>query len=170
MMQRNYAAVHRNVARERCLVCCPEPLFTPEHAAFLASLGYEVKVVGSGGGETLRAFLDAKPGLFIAHHTFLPPSPHRLAQMFRIAGRTPAVLVMADDVARAWGYLNLKHDAYIGFLNTPLSMEELALGVKLAAERLKTTRRRLFYNDLLTQAAFALPVFALLAYLLMKGT
>jgi hypothetical protein len=43
------------------------------------------------------------------------------------------------------------------------------LGVKLAAARLKTTRRRLFYNDLLTQAALALPVFALLAYFSLKG-
>jgi len=168
MIQRNYATTHRNVARERCLVCCPEPLFTPGHAAFLSSLGYEVKVVGSGS-ETLRSFLDTKPGIFIAHRAFLPPSPHRLTQLFRIAGRTPAVLIMASDVAQTWGYLNLKRDAYIEFLSTPLSTEELALGVKLAAARLKTTRRRLFYNDLLTQAAFALPVFAFLAYLLLKG-
>ena len=168
MIQRNYATKHRNVARERCLVCCPKPLFTPEHAEFLSSLGYEVKVVGSAA-DTLRSFLDTKPGIFIAHRAFLPPSPHRLAQLFRIAGRTPAVLVMAGDVKQTRGYLNMKRDACIEFLSTPLSTEELALGVKLAAARLKTKRRRLFYNDLLTQAAFALPVFAFLAYLLMKG-
>jgi FixJ family two-component response regulator len=158
---------HRNVSRERCLVCCPDGLFAPEHAAILISLGYEVKAVNTSGA-AFRQFMAVKPSLLIVHHTFLPWFPHRLIQMFKMAHRTPAVLLLAEDVSQVLVYLHLKNEGYFEFLETPLSPEDLALGVKLASERLKNTRRKLFFTDLLTQTALALPVFALLAYLAMK--
>jgi len=160
-------AAHRNISRERCLVCCPKGMFMPEHAALLFSLGYEVKLVCSRG-EALREFLAVKPSLLLAHHTFLPAFPHRLIQLFRMAHRTPAVLLLAEEVTQVWGYLHLKNEGYFEFIETPLHSEDLAFGVKLASERLKTTRRWLFYMDLLTQTALALPVFALLIYLALK--
>jgi len=158
------SAVHRNVSRERCLVCCPKGLFTPEHAAILFSLGYEIKAAGNSG-DALREFLVVKPSLLLVYHTFLPAFPHRLIQLFKMAHRDPAVLLLAEEVTQVWGYLHLKNEGYFEFLETPLRPEDLAFGVKLASERLKNTRRKLFYTDLLTQAALALPVFAFLAWL-----
>jgi hypothetical protein len=148
-------------------VCCPEKLFTPEHAAILISLGYEVQIICTRG-EALRKFMVVKPSLLLVHRTFLPSFPHRLIQMFKMAHRTPAVLLLAEEVSQVWGYLHLKNEGYFGFLEVPLRPEDLALGVKIASERLKNTRRKLFFTDLLTQAALALPVFAFLAYVALK--
>ena len=159
--------VRRNISRERCLACCPEGMFTPEHAALLFSLGYEVKLV-CDRNNALREFVAIKPSLLLVHHTFLPAFPYRLIQLFKMAHRTSAVLLLAEEVTQVWGYLHLKNEGYFEFLETPLRSEDLAFGVKLAAERLKSARRGFFYMDLLTQAAMALPVFALLAYLALK--
>jgi FixJ family two-component response regulator len=148
-------------------VCCPEGLFTPEHAAILISLGYEVNAVSTSGA-AFRQFMAVKPSLLVVHHTFLPWFPHRLIQMFKMAHRTPAVLLLAGDVSQVLAYLYIKNEGYFGFLETPLRPEDLALGVKLASERLKNTRKRLFFTDLLTQTALALPIFVFLAYLVMK--
>jgi hypothetical protein len=156
--------IHRNISRERCLVCCPEGFFTPEHAAILISLDYEVKIVNTRGA-ALRQFLAVKPSLLIVHHTFLPSFPHRLIQLFRMAHRTPAVLLLAEEVSRVWGYLHLKNEGYFEFLGTPLRPEDLALGVKLASERLRNSRHNLFLKDFITQVALALPVFAILIYI-----
>jgi UDP-GlcNAc:undecaprenyl-phosphate GlcNAc-1-phosphate transferase len=56
-----------------------------------------------------------------------------------------------------------------GSIIAPICPEELARNIKLAAQRARTVRRRRFYDDLSMQAALAVPVFALLVYLLMKG-
>ncbi|MCL2219910.1 MAG: undecaprenyl/decaprenyl-phosphate alpha-N-acetylglucosaminyl 1-phosphate transferase [Chitinispirillia bacterium] len=56
-----------------------------------------------------------------------------------------------------------------GSLIAPICPEELARNIKLAAQRARTVRRQRFYNDFAMQVALAVPVFALLVYLLMKG-
>ncbi|MDR0308057.1 MAG: hypothetical protein LBI42_14625 [Chitinispirillales bacterium] len=157
--------IHRNISRERCLVCCPRELFAPEHAALLLSLGYEVKIINDKS-EALRSFITVKPSLFLIHHTFLPVFPHRLIQLFKMAHRTPTVLLMAEKITQVWGYLHLKNEGDFEFIETPLRSEEVALGVKHASQRLKATRRKLFYKDLLTHVGLALPVIGLLVYLL----
>ena len=139
-------------------------MFTPEHAAILFSLGYEVKLA-CRRNDALREFIAVKPSLFLVHHTFLPVFPYRLIQLFKLAHRTPAVLLLAEEVTQVWGYLHLKNEGTFEFLETPLRAEDLAFGVKLASGRLKSAQRGFFYVDLLTQAAMALPVFAFLAYL-----
>lgn len=157
--------IHRNISRERCLVCCPEGLFTSEHAALLLSLGYEVKVVNNHN-DALRSFFTVKPSLFIIHHSFLPTFPHRLIQLFKMAHRTPVILLLAEKISQVWGYLHLKNEGDFEFIETPLRIEDLALGVKLAAQRLKATRRKLFFTDLLTHVGLALPILGLLVYLI----
>jgi len=156
--------IHRNISRERCLVCCPEGLFTPEHAALLLSLGYEVKVV-SNHNDALRSFFAVKPSLFLIHYSFLPSFPHRLIQLFKMAHRTPVVLLLAEKITQVWGYLHIKNEGDFEFISTPLRLEDLALGIKLASQRLKATRRKLFFTDLLTHVGLALPVIGLLVYL-----
>jgi len=157
--------IHRNISRERCLVCCPEGLFTPEHAALLLSLDYEVKVVNNHS-DAIRSFFAVKPSLFLVHYSFLPAFPHRLIQLFKMAHRTPVVLFMADEITQVWSYLYLKNECDFEFIETPLRLEDLALGVKLALQKLKATRRKLFLTDLLTHAGLALPVIGLLVYLI----
>lgn len=159
--------MHRNVSRERCLVCCPEELFTPEHAAILISLGYEVRIVPARR-RALKEFMAVKPSLLIVHHTFLPTFPYRLIQLFKMSHRTPAVLLMAENMTRVWGYLHLKNEADFEFLGTPLRSEDLALGVKLATQHLRDTRHKLFVRDLTVQTAMALPVFLFLIYLIIR--
>ena len=161
--------IHRNISRERCLVCCPRELFTTEHAALLLSLGYEVKVVNDQS-EALRCFINVKPSLFLIHHTFLPVFPHRLIQLFKMAHRTPTVLLLAKEITQVWGYLHLKNEGDFEFLETPLRTEDLALGVKHASQRLKATRRKLFYKDLLAYAALGMPVLGLLVWQLATGS
>jgi len=157
--------IHRNISRERCLVCCPEGLFTSEHAALLLPLGYEVKVVNNHN-DALRSFFAVKPSLFLIHHSFLPAFPHRLIQLFKMAHRTPVVLLLAEKITQVWGYLHLKNEGDFEFIGTPLRLEDLTLGVKLASHRLKATRRKLFLTDLLTHVGLALPVLGLLVYLI----
>ena len=166
---RNKAEIRKNITRTRCLVCCPDTsLFTDTHEKLLSALGYDVKVI-SDGDKALRSFADMRPDIFIVHHTFLPASPKRLLQVFRLVHRKPAVLILTDEITQAWDYINLKYEPYIEYLKSPISSpQELALSVKLAADRLKTTGRKRFYTDLITQIAFALPVLALLVYLLLE--
>lgn|GEM_PF-5658622 len=160
--------IHRNISRERCLVCCPEGLFTPEHATLLLSLGYEVKIVNCHN-DALRAFFAVKPSLFLIHYSYLPSFPHRLIQLFKMAHRTPMVLLLAEQITQVWGYLHLKNEGDFEFIETPLRLEDLALGVKLASQRFKATRRKLFFKDLLTHAVLASPVIGLLVYLIGRG-
>jgi len=157
--------IHKNISRERCLVCCPEELFTPEHAALLLSLGYEVKVVNNHN-DALRSFFAVKPSLFLVHYSFLPVFPHRLIQLFKMAHRVPVVLLLAEKITQVGGYLHLKNEGDFEFIETPLRLEDLALGVKLASQRFKVTRRKLFFTDLLAHVGLALPVIGLLVYLI----
>ncbi|MFP4014767.1 MAG: hypothetical protein ACLFVQ_11825 [Chitinispirillaceae bacterium] len=155
--------IHRNISRERCLVCCSKNTFTAQHVALLLSFGYEVEIVETTS-QAIQQFIARKPSLLLVESSFLPRFSHRLIQLFKFAHRTPAVVLMAPDVSEVLAYLYLKEGVY-EFVETPLKPEELALGIKRAAERLKVNRTRLFYMDLVTQIGLALPVLGFLIYL-----
>lgn len=157
------AKLERNISRERCLVCCKDEAFTAENVALLLSFGYEVEIVTSVN-EAIQQFIAKKPSLLILDVSFLPRFSHRLIQLFKYAHRTPAVILLAPDISEVLAYLYLKEGVY-EFVETPVRPEELALGVQRAAERLKVTRSRLFYLDLVTQMGLALPILGLLLYL-----
>ncbi|MCL2183569.1 MAG: undecaprenyl/decaprenyl-phosphate alpha-N-acetylglucosaminyl 1-phosphate transferase [Chitinispirillia bacterium] len=134
-----------------------------------------------GVGRTLRHIVTADSSHL--HHRFLFHGFSHLETCVLIGILTTtivggAVCVMLADISyMPWVAVYLLIPVvtalyrlrFKGSLIAPICPEELARNIRLAAKRAHTVRLKLFYNDLLMQAAMAVPVFALMIYLMMMN-
>lgn len=115
----------------------------------------------------LRCFLQYRHDLFCMDAEFLPRHPHRLLQLFKMAHRTPGMIIFNQRGKNIAAFKYIK-DSIIEIVEAPFDIVAIQNVLTTVVERLKTRTRSLFIRDLLIQVGVAIPVLILLIYLLLK--
>ncbi|MBN1306529.1 MAG: hypothetical protein JXA18_01330 [Chitinispirillaceae bacterium] len=115
----------------------------------------------------LKSFFLYRHAFFLLDATFLPRHPHRLLQLFKMAHRTPGVIIFNGIRKNIVGFKYIK-DSIIEIVEAPIDESSIRYTLDLVDERLRSRTRNLFIRDLLIQAGVAIPVLILLVYLLLR--
>lgn len=114
--------------------------------------------------EALRLFLQSKHTLLCVDAEFLPRFPYRLEQLFKIAHRTPAVLILNHSEKNILGFKFLK-ECVIDVVPEPLEQNRLSQVLNDVVQKSRKRTHRQFYKQVSVLAGVMIPLFILLLYL-----
>jgi DNA-binding NtrC family response regulator len=154
----------KNVSRERCLILCKDQVNRSNITSLIANFGYRTDCM-SVRKEAIRSFIANKHSLIMIDGCFLPAFPHRMIELFKIAHRNPAVIILSEDYADVTPYAFLNEGVF-DIVKLPLRTEELAFAVRRTTEQSKLITKNHFYKDLIINIGLAIPILMLLTYLL----
>ncbi len=156
----------RNVAKPRCIIITKDISLRYALNTLLPKLGYTVDCAANRN-DAMRLFFVHRHSLFLVDADMLPRYPHRLVQFFKMAHRTPGVLIFSRgnrDVS-AYAYLD---DGIIEIISVPYKLEDLIIIIKRVTDFMNLRSKNLFLRDLLVHAGLAAPVLFLLIHYLLK--
>jgi len=133
----------------------------------LLKAGYSVNTV-SDRKTGLQLFLQYKPGMVLLDEEFLPRFHHRLLQFYKVAHRSPGIVIFKRSQKDLSGYRFLT-DEIIEEIRVPFKIEELLVILKQITNYMQIKARALFYKDLLVHVGLAVPVIIFLVVLLIKN-
>jgi len=155
-------------ASKRCLVLSSYP----EIHSLLIPLCKEYNLlpdVMAYRKSALSYFLQYKHPLIIVDAHFLPRFAFRLVQLFKIAHREAAVVVLNDTGKSMAGFEHLEGYC-VRVVEKPFTTDSVRVALASTIEAVKKTVHAIFIKNLLMQIGIALPlVAALIVYLLVRG-
>ena len=107
--------------------------------------------------EALGYFLQYKHFLLLVDARFLPRFPYRLLQLFKIAHREPAVVVLNETGKNLAGFYRLD-DCCIKIIEPPVSPEKLSAALREAEGVLRTRVHSAFIKNMAVQIGVLLPL------------
>ncbi|KMQ52065.1 hypothetical protein CHISP_1054 [Chitinispirillum alkaliphilum] len=156
----------RNVSKPRCIIVAKDLSLRYTLNALLPELGYNVDIATSRI-DAMRLFMTHRHSLFLIEADLLPRYPHRLIQFFKMAHRTPGVLIFSNGTREVTAYSYIDDGIY-EIVDIPYKIEDLIITIKRTADYMKMKSKNLFLRDLLLHAGLAMPVLFLLAHYLSR--
>ncbi len=156
----------RNRPIKRCLLLSTDQSVITELNTLLVDAGYIVDIL-SDRKSALHSFLHFRHHLFILDACFLPRYPYRLIQLFKIAHRTPGVLILNEPGKDLTGFIYLP-EGVIEIVEAPFKKDHIYSALKKIDDKISARTRKLFFRDWMIQVGIALPVVILLIYLVLK--
>ena len=157
----------RNVTKPRSLIVVKDVSLRYTLNALLPKLGYCVDVA-TNRNEAMRFFFIHRHSLLLIEADFLPRYPYRLVQFFKMAHRTPGVLIFSKGKRDVSSYSYIE-DGFYEIITMPYKIEDLIVTVKRTSDYMKMHSKNLFLRDLLIHAALATPVLFLLTHFLLRN-
>ncbi|MBN1760974.1 MAG: hypothetical protein JW863_21785 [Chitinispirillaceae bacterium] len=115
----------------------------------------------------LSYFLQYKHPIIVVDAQFLPRFAYRLVQIFKIAHREPAVVVLNDTGKSLAGFEQL--DGYcVRVVDEPYSIDGLRGALADVADVMSRMVKAVFVKNLLVQLGIVLPLVGLVLYLLVR--
>lgn len=156
--------IPRNSPQKRCLILSNDyASLIPLLKTALSQREYHYDIVGSRK-VALKYFIQYRHFLFLLEADFLPRFPHRLMQFFKMAHRTPGVIIFNAAQKDVAGYSFLK-DGVITLAKLPYSNESIDADIKETVFKVDKKSRELFIRNLLVYIAIAVPIVVLLVLL-----
>lgn len=115
--------------------------------------------------EALRRFLQSKHALLCVDAEFLPRFPYRLEQLFKIAHRTPAVLILNHNGKNILGFRFLK-ECVIDVVPVPVEQNGLKKDLNDLVQRSRQRTHRQFTKQVSVLGGVMVPLVILLLYLI----
>lgn len=116
----------------------------------------------------LNYFLQYKHSFIVIDAQFLPRFAFRLVQIFKIAHRQPAVLILNSSGNNLAGFEWLE-GYYIRVVEHPFTADGIRNAISEAINQTNRIVRAVFVKNLLVQSGIAVPLIMLLLYLLTRG-
>lgn len=156
--------IPRNHPQKRCLILSNDyATLIPLLKTALSQQEYLYDIVGSRK-VALKYFIQYRHFLLLLEADFLPRFPHRLMQFFKMAHRTPGVIIFNAGQRDVTGYGFLK-GCVISTATAPYSDESVDAVIKETDCKVDKKSRELFVKDLLVYIAIAVPIVVLLVLL-----
>ena len=155
-----------SVNRHRVLVISHSHDLTSELVTLLSGYGYFVEYCHSRM-EGLRKFRAHKQHIVILDVPVLRAFPKRLFQFIQMVRKNTIVLVAAHKKEEPEAFDKLTLGIY-DVLNLPLKTDFLRLTLRRALAHHRLTLENLFVKNLVFFSALMFPIWALLAYLLVR--
>lgn len=152
--------------RHRVLVISGNTAVSNELVTLLSGYGYFVEYCQSRI-EGMRKFRAHKQPIVILDMGVLRIFPKRLFRFIQLIRKNTIVLIAADKKEEAEAFDRVAMGAY-DVLNLPLKTEYLKLTLKRALAHHRMTLENLFVKDLVFFGLLIAPIWAFLAYLLIK--
>ncbi|MDG5815531.1 hypothetical protein QA601_10600 [Chitinispirillales bacterium ANBcel5] len=155
-----------NIAKPRCLIVTKDLSLRFTLNTVVPELGYVVDIA-ENRNDAMRLFMLHRHSLLLIESALLPNYPHRLVQFFKMAHRTPAVIIFSkkDRDLSEYSYF---HDGVYEVVDIPFKIENLIFVIKRTVGYMKVRSKNLFLKDFLMHAGLAAPVLFLLLYFLTK--
>ena len=157
----------KNFSRQRCLVLTKNSDTREIVHPFFATTLYIVDYFDDRKN-AVRCFLQYKHSLVIIDAQFLPRFAFRLVQFFKIAHRVAAVVVLNAMKKNCTGFERLERHA-VRVVNEPFTRDTIQAALTGAIDEMNRMTRAVFLRNLLIQAGAALPVAALVVYMVVRG-
>jgi DNA-binding NtrC family response regulator len=152
---------------QRALILSGDPALRQNIAVALSTYGF-VNDTALTRREAMEKFLASKHAVVVMDASFLPRSPAHMDWLYRSAHRVPLTLitVTADRIAQACPYL--KKAAY-GLLRLPLDQDDFMVTLERALAYSTLKADNLFLRDAFFLFGLALPLLAVLGWLMVRG-
>jgi len=154
------------INRHRVLVISKNPEVRNELVTLLSGYGYFVEYCHSRI-EGVRKFRDHKQPIVIMDVPILRVFPRRLFQLIQKVRKNTIVLVAASKKEEAEAFEKLGLGVY-DVLNLPLKTDFLKLTLSRAINHHRLTLENLFVKNFVFFGLLMLPIWAVLAYLVVK--
>lgn len=155
-----------NLIKERLLVLLKDDSLRERIDKLLTNAGYIVDNAADRK-KALSDFLRYRHAIVLLDEDFIPRYPHRFLQFFKVAHRTPGVVIFKKPEKDLTSY-QFFTDSAVEVVNTSFKNEELLAVVKHVDSYMRVQSRGIFYKDLLIQVGLAVPLVVLLAVLLFR--
>lgn len=153
-----------NIPKMRCLILSKDKQMALALEPLLHKLGYSSEVEQNRKNAVHR-FLQNKPSLIISEADYLPNNPNRVVQLFKMAHRSPGVLILKNKLESIGSYSYVK-DGIFTSIDKPVRTEDLIYSIKRTEDHLKMASKIFFLKDVLVNVGLALPLLVLLTYLM----
>jgi len=160
-------SIFKHQSPGRALIVSRDPVFRQDLAVALSTYGFAHDTAETRR-EGLEKFITYKHAVVISDADLLPRCPHHMEWLFREMHRNPLTLiaVTADKIEQAYPYL--KKSAY-DLLHLPLDMDDFSFTLERALEYNTLRANNLFLRDAFLLFGLAIPLLAILGWLLVKG-
>lgn len=155
-----------NIIKQRCLILSKDKPLQTALENTLSKAGYIVDT-HTNRKKALSIFLQYRHALVLIDEEFLPKYPYRLLQFYKMAHRTPGIIILKRSEKNLSGYCLLT-EGFVEVINIPIKTVDLLLAVKQIEKYMLTRSSSLFYKDLLIHIGLAVPLMLLLTILLSK--
>lgn len=153
-----------NKTTNRCLILLDNPLLVESLEKICRNLDFTVEV-STTRKNALQLFMQYRHYLFIVDAKFLPRFPFRLLQMFKMAHRTPGVIILnsSDRDLTAFKYLG---DEIIEIVSYPFLKDKIIEKILSIEDVVEKKTKKLFAIEFMALSAITIPLLLYLCYLL----
>lgn len=116
----------------------------------------------------LKCFLQYRHHLLLIEDAFLPRYPYRLLQFFKMAHRTPGVIIFNFTGKDLTGYSYLNEEI-IRIITPPINKDRLEKSFNQISTVLSNNTKRYFKKDFLIQFVIAFPLVILTIYFIIQN-
>jgi len=116
----------------------------------------------------LSSFLQYRHTYFITEAGYLPRYPFRLLELFKIAHRTPGMIILNPTAKAIAGFKYIKN-SIIEIIDGQYESEMVENTFKLVEKRLSERARKLFMRDMTILLISAVPLVVLSSFLLCRN-
>ncbi len=155
-----------NLIKQRCLILSKDSHFIDRVKEMLVKTGLYSVDTATDRKNALLLFLQCKHSLVLLDEDFLPRFPHRLHQFYKIAHRTPGIIIFRKSGKDLSGYCFLA-EGFVEIIDVPFTNEKLMLTLKQTDRYMRLHSKSIFFRGLLIQVGLAIPVMVLLIILLL---
>lgn len=153
-----------NRTTKRCLLLSKDSALIESVKNVLHELNFQIDLIHDRK-TALKCFIQYRHYFFLIDAEFLPRYPYRLLQFFKMAHRTPGVVIF-NGLGRDLTGFNYLKDGIIEIVESPYDKETLVRTFNSINKTLTARTKSLFVKDLLVQVGIALPLIAALVYFL----
>ncbi|NLL12580.1 MAG: hypothetical protein GX267_04170 [Fibrobacter sp.] len=155
-----------NLIKQRCLVLSKDSSFITRVEELLLKTGLYSVDTATDRKIALLLFLQCKHSIVLLDEDFLPRFPHRLHLFYKIAHRTPGIIIFRKTKKDLSGYCFLT-EGFVEIIDMPFANEKLMLALKQTDRYMRLHSKSIFFRGLLIHVGLAVPVLLLLAVLLL---
>ncbi len=155
-----------NLIKKRCLILSKNDTLTTILETQLSKTGLYIVDKATDRKIALVLFLQYRHSLVLLDEDFLPRSPHRLHLFYKVAHRTPGIIIFRRSEKDLSGYCFLT-EGFAEIIDVPFKNEKLMLALKQTDRFMRLHSRSIFFRDMLIHVGLAVPVLLLLTVLLL---
>ncbi len=156
-----------NLIKQRCLILSKDDSFITRVEELLLKTGLYLVDTATDRKVALMLFLQCKHSLVLLDEDFLPRFPHRLHLFYKIAHRTPGIIIFRKSKKDLSGFCFLT-EGFVEIIDAPFANEKLMLILKQADRYMRLHSKSIFFKGMLIHMGLAIPVLLLLTMLLFK--
>ncbi|HEX2959865.1 MAG TPA: hypothetical protein VHO70_23720 [Chitinispirillaceae bacterium] len=154
-----------NLIKQRCLILSKDDSLMAKVETLLSKTGLYMVDIVNDRKNAIILFLQYRHSLVLIDEDFLPRFPYRLHLFYKVAHRTPGIIIFRRSDKDLSGYCFLT-DGFVEIIDLPFKNEKFFLTIKQTSRYMRLHSKSIFFKDLLIHVGLAIPVLVLLTVLL----